>query len=93
MTGIELIEKERNEQIIEHKWSLDYDELYNSIGQLVQAANALIVDTVSDPRQRLLLMPSYWDSQACLKMCMKSRKERLIIAGALIAAELDRINK
>ena len=36
-------------------------------------------------------MPSDWDDTISLKMCSKSYKERLIIAGALIAAELDRL--
>ena len=36
-------------------------------------------------------MPSDWGDQQCLKMANKSRFQRLVIAGALIAAELDKI--
>ena len=35
--------------------------------------------------------PKWWDKTIWDKMLNKSRKERLIIAGALIAAEIDRI--
>ena len=32
-----------------------------------------------------------WDEDLWQKMCNKSYKDRLIIAGALIAAEIDRL--
>ena len=36
-------------------------------------------------------MPAIWDMVVVQKMCQKSYKERLIIAGALIAAEIGRV--
>lgn len=38
-----------------------------------------------------LTPPTGWDKSIWAKMCSKSYKERLIMAGALIAAELDRL--
>ena len=32
-----------------------------------------------------------WDDVICFRMCKRGHRDRLIIAGALIAAELDRI--
>lgn len=37
--------------------------------------------------------PFGWDADICNKMINKSYEERLIIAGALLAAEIDRIQK
>lgn len=36
--------------------------------------------------------PDGWDHDVCIKIISKSYKNRLIIAGALLAAEIDRIN-
>ena len=36
--------------------------------------------------------PNGWDQEIWEKMIRKPHQERLIIAGALIAAELDRLN-
>jgi len=36
--------------------------------------------------------PKGWDHKIWEKMCHKNYKKRLIIAGALIAAEIDRLN-
>lgn len=38
-------------------------------------------------------VPQKWDREKFIKLCTKSRKERMIIAGALLAAELDRLEQ
>ena len=38
------------------------------------------------------LVPEGWSFELFKKMCNKPYKERLVIAGALIAAEIDRLN-
>lgn len=84
MTGIELITGER----LQHKMcgrTIKYDHENNADGQLAQAAAALIEGDVT-------WMPEGWDDEKCKKLIKKSYKERLAIAGALIAAELDRLN-
>lgn len=85
MTGIELIARERLEQKTKHGKTLQKDCDENKDLQLSQAAGALIEGDIS-------WMPDSWNEAVCERMIGKSYQERLIIAGALIAAELDRLN-
>jgi hypothetical protein len=89
MTGIELIAAERQEQIEKHGRSIEADVKYNRTGQLVSGAISLIR---AEHRGFWEEMPMNWDVAICKKMAKKSYKERLVIAGALIAAEIDRLN-
>ena len=92
MTGIELIAKERQEQIEKHGISIEQDVKFNRAYQLSNAAAILATEQGQfTARKRLAMMPTDWDDERALKMCKKNHKERLIIAGALIAAELDKI--
>ncbi len=91
MTGIELIAKERKEQIEKHGYTKDGDQKNNWAGQLSWAASCLAFENIEDWDARHSA-PVDWNLEAWQKMHDKSHKERLIIAGALIAAELDRIN-
>lgn len=82
MTGVELIEKERLEHKIKHGKSVKHDFENNKDRELVQAAMALIL---GNP----LMMPESWDEEECGKMLAKPYLERLVIAGSLIAAQID----
>ncbi|HWY11329.1 MAG TPA: hypothetical protein VN026_08390, partial [Bacteroidia bacterium] len=57
----------------------------NAQKQLMFGAMALL-------RSNLHEMPETWDKGIVYKMIQKSYKERLIIAGALLCAEIDRLN-
>lgn len=92
MKGVDLIKKEREEQINKHRYTTEIDKKNHNLRELAQAARVLVSNEYLDKRQSLLAMPSDWDNEACLKMINKTYKERLIIAGALIAAEIDRIS-
>ena len=87
LTGVELIAKERQEQIEKHGFTEQYqkDHLeYYSDGQLIDAAHYAIT---------LKGWPQDWPKGYYRdKIVAKSYKDRLIIAGALIAAEIDRLN-
>ena len=85
MTGVDLIAQERLEQKIKHGHSINDDVTNNKDNQLADAAQALIE---GDPSW----FPKDWDSDTCTNMIGKSYKERLIYAGAMIAAEIDRLN-
>lgn len=85
LSGIQLIQKERNEQLTKHKHSIFSDYLFNDKCELYQGAQALLEGDIT-------WMPESWDVAIKERMISKSYKERLIIAGALIAAELDRLN-
>lgn len=90
MTGIQLIEKERTEQIQKHGRTIEKDVIENDSRQLSLGALMLLsvdyeegIDSES--------YPDGWDKDICAKMIGKSYEERVIIAGALLAAELDRL--
>jgi hypothetical protein len=85
MTGIELITNERLEQKVKHGHSIRNDFENNMDGELAQAAAALLEGNIS-------WMPENWDHDICKKMVEKPFEQRLVIAGALIAAEIDRLN-
>lgn len=94
-TGIELIAQERAEQIEKHNRTTEADVQQNANCELSQAAVLLAMD---DEYRKALTVPTDnycpagWNIDLWRKMVDKPYKERLIIAGALIAAELDRIN-
>lgn len=89
-TGIELIAEERQEQIEKHGFQNDED--YN-LEELKEAA----IYTLTLDRDKY---PASWEFWFHDKLKAKENRmaemdfyrERLKIAGALIAAELDRIN-
>lgn len=93
--GIELITEERLEQIKKHGRSVEDDALNNVTGQLATAASILCMDfaQILEPEDVIKNhCPDGWDSKAWRKMVEKPYLERLKIAGALIAAEIDRAN-
>jgi hypothetical protein len=84
MYGMKCIERERMEQLAKHNYSRIHDSEVNNQGSLVMAA---IYCLTTNPEN----YPYNWSPKYKEKLDSKSDKERLIIAGALIAAELDRI--
>jgi hypothetical protein len=92
-TGIELISIERQEQVTIH----GYDKLwvennphYYDGGQLAYAAEMLLSSERNegiDP----FSYPDGWPERDCQKMLRKPYIEKLVVAGALIAAEIDRL--
>lgn len=95
-TGIELIAQERREQIEKHGRTLAYDRKENRSYQLSHAASGLLFSKGEmEPMSIILAFGKLqnWDKCVLKKMVKKTYKQRLIIAGALIAAEIDRVNK
>jgi hypothetical protein len=85
-TGIELIAEERQEHFTKHGRTVENDVLENSNRELTKGATELLSYHPAN-----MGFPKQWDKQIVHKMASKPYKERLIIAGALIAAEIDRI--
>lgn len=83
-TGIELIAIERKEQIEKHGRTIENDVVENEDGQLKYGAVALLTSLDED-------FPAEWNYATCKKMMAKPELEKLIIAGAFIAAEIDRL--
>jgi hypothetical protein len=90
LQGSERISRERNEQLFKHKHSINRDVVKNDQSQLRIAAIKLI-GFVKDGEGTLPRKPFNWNPNTWKHMCQKPLKERLIIAGALIAAEYDRL--
>jgi len=92
-TGVELIAIERQEQIEKHGRTIEQDVEFNSDFEkpLTKAAAALTVE-YGNALASEAMKPQGWDAAIWKKMMSKPYKERLIIAGAFIAAEIDRMN-
>ena len=97
LIGINQIKQEREEQITKHGRTVEYDVEHNGNRELSRFAGMLITKEpflnagISDLLLEKL-SPENWDMDIKVKMFRKSYTERLVIAGALIAAELDRLN-
>lgn len=94
MTGIELIAKERKEQIEKHGRTVALDIKINNDFELCHAANGLLFSEGEISPMDIIMefgKLKDWDRGIIQKMVQKSYKERLVIAGALIAAEIDRL--
>lgn len=82
-TGIELISDERKQQIEKHGFTVEKDQKYVN-DELVTVATNLLTGNFFD-------YPATWSSTMCDKLRKKNQLESLIISGALIAAEIDRL--
>jgi hypothetical protein len=82
-TGIELIAEERKEQIEKHGFTAEKDAQYVNC-ELEQGALHAIEPS-------MFRSPENWGSWFEEKMKGKDEVERLIVAGALIAAAIDRL--
>lgn len=83
--GVMRVAVERDEQINKHGFSLEEDAKYYAQGELVSAALFCLNPSNS------LLWPADWDAHFMHKILAKTEEERLVVAGAFICAELDRL--
>lgn len=83
-TGISLIAAERQEQIVKHCFSVQNDSEYYSNNELLMAADFAL-------HEGNLIFPKNWDDKYANKIKAKDRIGQLKVAGALIAAEIDRM--
>lgn len=90
--GVSLIAQERWEQIHKHGFDETNDEDYDR-GQLVQAA-CFCIDKYIESAYGVMAIhdwPYGWGSEFKNKILAKNHKGKLKVAGAFIAAEIDRI--
>jgi len=87
-TGIELISIERAEQIEKHGRTVELDMVENENYELSYAAHTLCM---FEKARLFYRAPNGWNRDFWQRILKKSYKDRLIIAGALIAAEIDRL--
>lgn len=83
--GLELVARERKEHFKKHKRTVDQDIANNPNGELLMAAKGLMDD---DNRG---YFPHSWDPEQIQKMMAKDKIGRLIVAGSLVIAEIDRL--
>jgi hypothetical protein len=94
MTGIELIAKERQEQIEKHCFDKTHDaKKWNEGGELIQAAAYLLQNEFKGKGADWIsaTFPAQWNGEFQRKFDKKEGVEALKVAGALIAAEIDRL--
>ena len=89
-TGANLIKKERDEQCMKHGYTIEDDVEMNKNYQLADAARRIILEPI-DTRDNYI-PPYEWHIEGWQHILSKPYKDRLIIAGAFIAAEIDRLN-
>jgi len=87
MTGVEMIALEREEQIIKHRYTSDWDANQTNVQLTDAAIYAINGDYETYPKD--------WDPEYKDKIGGKGKTyiQRLAVAGALIAAEIDRFQK
>lgn len=92
-TGIELIAIERQEQINKHGYTVIKDVANNSTptGPFKMMPFKIVVGNLMGIIGGVPY-PENWSEESIKKMESKTKIEKLIIAGAFIAAEIDRIN-
>lgn len=85
-SAIERITNKRHSQIYKHGYDLKHDVKFNRKGQLLDAARILIRKNPGNE-----LQPAGWTFEIWQRMISKPLTERLVIAAALIAAEIERL--
>lgn len=100
LKGVELIQQEREKQIKKHGFTSKFlaeNQKYYYGQQLIYASELLSKpdnDDIFRPTAiEFELHPMNWDKEWFLRLMNKPYKERLVIAGALIASEIDRLNE
>lgn len=95
--GIELIAEERQRQIEKEGWTMEHDIFEHRYGQLADAAVSYAL--TEEERKKLCHLvktdedvPPTWPfEKEHWKPCPNDRIKELVKAGALIAAEIDRL--
>ncbi len=94
-TGIQLIAAERRRQVSKEGWTPEHDDKHN-VGQMAKAAACYAMPTdvreteVDNRSYRWIIWP--W-TEKWWKPTPKDRVRELVKAGALIAAEIDRLQR
>jgi len=97
-TGVEFIAEERQRQIEVEKWTLQHDQDMHYEGELAKAA-ACYANPIFNEQKAVVggllgehIAPEFWPWEArWYKPSPDNRIKELTKAGALIAAEIDRL--
>lgn len=96
-TGVELIAAERHRQIEKEGWTPEHDDVHTK-GELVRAAvcycEANNLELTENEDGENLIESGYWPfDESDWKPTPEDRVRELVKAGALLAAEIDRIQR
>lgn len=91
MTGVELIAAERKRQIEEEGWSAEHDDATHAIGDLAKAAQCYAALIMYENPEYALNPPAWWPWDPKWWKPSPNQLRNLAKAGALIAAEMDRL--
>lgn len=89
-SGVELIAEERREQIEKHGWDIDHDKIHTR-GELRKLAAILCCQDTDARVEELGEFCSGYDIWGLESKLASDSINRLKVAGALIAAEIDRL--
>lgn len=98
LLGVELITRERNRQIVTERWSTQHDDSHTDQSMAIVAAMYAVHGTDSEVLNRAGdgevtdAWPKTW-AERFDKRNKHPRIRQLAIAGALIAAEIDRLQR
>jgi hypothetical protein len=92
MTGIELVAKEREEQIKKHGYTVSKDVAHNSTptGPFKMLPFRIMVGNLMGIIGGVPY-PENWSEEVISKLRSKTEIEKLAVAGAFICAEIDRL--
>jgi len=99
-TGIELIAEERQRQIEKEGWSISHDAHHDKCELALAAAvyatpvnyREFKTETINVYDEKVAEIPSMWPFEdSWYKPSPENRVKELVKAGALIAAEIDRL--
>ena len=92
-TGVELIAEERKRQIEVEGWTLEHDKMHQ-IDQLALVACCYAMpERIRSWFNWLPIWPIEWSIKQWWKPTPDDRVRELVKAGALIAAEIDRLQR
>jgi hypothetical protein len=93
--GIELIAAERKRQIVEEDWPIERNEDYTNEQLVWLACYYALPKPISVPNGHFILPERFFDiadwNYAWAKRDGKPRIQQLVVAAALLAAEIDRL--
>lgn len=96
-TGTDLITEERQRQIEKEGWSLGHDRANHKRDELARAGAAYAMphrfrDLMANGRPKLFPFSVRWWKPSPKPLTREGRIRELVKAGALIAAEIDRLS-
>ena len=99
-SGAQLISEERDRQVFKHGYDSEHDDKkWNKNNEMLYAAGYLMDSVIAPGKGNspaeffIVSFPSRWNHDCKDKFNSKDPVEKLTIAGALIAAEIDRLQR